>query len=139
MSRHAHIEGAVRFRRREEGNALVEFGLLLPFLLILLLGIIDWGHVHFARLTITNAAREGARVGVTRATPQVAEAEAEARAREYLVNSGIQGAEVRAAMHDTVQDGLTVTVTLPFRPLIGFVPTPDTLEVRSVMRWELAP
>lgn len=118
---------------------MVEFGLVLPFLLILLLGIIDWGHVHFARLTLVNAAREGARAGITRALIAEAEEHSEQRAQEYLANSGVQGAEIDAEMHRDFQYGLTVTITLPFEPLIGFVPTPRRLDAQSVMRWELAP
>ena len=131
--------GAVGYGSKEKGNAVVEFGLLLPFLLAILLGIFDWGYVHFARVTITNAAREGARAGCTRGLVHEAEAVAAQRALEYLSSSGVSGAQVEAAMHADFQNGLTVTVTLPFSPLIGFVPTPSTLSSRSVMRWELAP
>lgn len=49
--------------KRERGQALVELAMLLPILLIILLGIIDFGRVFYAYVTITNAAREGARYG----------------------------------------------------------------------------
>ena len=51
--------------RREDGVADVEFGLILPVLVLILLGIVDYGYAFMVKLTLTNAAREGARVGVT--------------------------------------------------------------------------
>lgn len=52
-------------RRRELGQDLVEMALLLPLLLALTFGIIDFGRVIFSYSTIANAAREGARFAVT--------------------------------------------------------------------------
>jgi len=49
--------------RREKGQSLVELAIILPFLLMILLGIIDFGRVFYAYVTITNASREGARYG----------------------------------------------------------------------------
>jgi Flp pilus assembly protein TadG len=50
----------------EKGAALVEFALVLPLLLILLFGIIEFGFFIFNKSVITNASREGARAGVVR-------------------------------------------------------------------------
>lgn len=48
-------------RRSQRGQSLVEFALVLPILLILLLGIVDFGMGLRAYVTLTNATREGAR------------------------------------------------------------------------------
>ena len=48
-------------RNRERGAAAVEFALVLPILIMLIFGIIDFGRMLNARITITEAAREGAR------------------------------------------------------------------------------
>ncbi|MDH6182295.1 Flp pilus assembly protein TadG [Microbacteriaceae bacterium SG_E_30_P1] len=45
----------------ESGAAAVEFALVLPVLLIVLLGIIEFGAAYNAQLLLTNAAREAAR------------------------------------------------------------------------------
>lgn len=45
----------------EEGAAAVEMALVLPLLLLLLFGIIDFGRALNAQITVTEAAREGAR------------------------------------------------------------------------------
>ena len=47
---------------RDRGVAAVEFALLLPMLLLLIFGIIDFGRALNAQITLTQAAREGARI-----------------------------------------------------------------------------
>ena len=51
----------VRHRRSERGAAAVEMALFLPILLFLVFGIIDFGRMLNAQITLTEAAREGAR------------------------------------------------------------------------------
>lgn len=51
-----------RFDNR--GQALVEFALLLPVVMMLLLGIVEFGRAWQAKQTLTDAAREGARIAV---------------------------------------------------------------------------
>jgi Flp pilus assembly protein TadG len=48
--------------RSDRGAAAVEFALLLPLLVLLVFGMIDFGRAINAQITITQAAREGARV-----------------------------------------------------------------------------
>ncbi|MHB0875764.1 MAG: TadE family protein [Anaerolineae bacterium] len=45
------------------GQSLVEMALVLPLLLLLVFGIIEFGRVFNAYIIVTNAAREGARCG----------------------------------------------------------------------------
>ncbi len=49
--------------KKRRGIALVEFALVIPFLLTMLIGIAEFGYVVRTNLTISNAAREGARTG----------------------------------------------------------------------------
>ena len=51
----------------ERGQSLAEFVLVLPIFLILVFAIIDFGLGFHAWLTVTNSAREGARLGSVRA------------------------------------------------------------------------
>jgi hypothetical protein len=51
-------------RRDQEGAAAVEFALLLPLLILLLFGMIEFGLAFNARIQATNAAREAARRAV---------------------------------------------------------------------------
>ena len=54
-----------RRRNRQSGQSLVEFALVLPVFLLILAGIIDMGFMFYSRITVINAAREGARSAVT--------------------------------------------------------------------------
>ena len=52
-----------RLRRGERGASAVEFALIIPLLVMLLLGTITAGLVYADHVSLTNAAREGARYG----------------------------------------------------------------------------
>lgn len=52
---------ALPLRHPQRGQSLVELALVLPIVLWLLLGIVDFGRVYFVHVASTNAAREGAR------------------------------------------------------------------------------
>jgi Flp pilus assembly protein TadG len=47
--------------KKEEGAAAVEFALILPVLLLILIGIIEFSRAFNAQLSLNQAAREGAR------------------------------------------------------------------------------
>ncbi|WP_409226786.1 TadE/TadG family type IV pilus assembly protein [Gudongella sp. SC589] len=53
-----------KFKRDEQGQSLVEFALILPVLLLLLMGIIQSGIIYGGYVAVSNAAREGARIGI---------------------------------------------------------------------------
>ena len=53
-----------RRRRRRSGQALVEFALVFPIFMLVLAGILDFGFMLYNRMTIINAAREGAHSGI---------------------------------------------------------------------------
>ena len=48
-------------RRRSEGQALVEFVLLFPLVLVIILFVIEFGFALYTHITVNSAAREGAR------------------------------------------------------------------------------
>jgi Flp pilus assembly protein TadG len=51
-----------RADRQRHGQSLVEFALILPLFVLLIVGVFDLGRAFFAYIAISNAAREGARV-----------------------------------------------------------------------------
>jgi Flp pilus assembly protein TadG len=55
-------------RRGTRGQSLVEFALVLPIFLLLLFGVIDGGRVIFMHTTLSQAAREAARVASVEAS-----------------------------------------------------------------------
>jgi hypothetical protein len=72
------------YLKREEGAAAVEFALLLPLLLLILFGIIEFGLVLYNQEVITNASREGARLGIVARSPRYTKAEIEDAVKNYL-------------------------------------------------------
>jgi len=50
-----------RIRRDDRGAVMVEFAIVLPVLLLILLGIVEFGRAYNAQVSIQAAAREGAR------------------------------------------------------------------------------
>ena len=58
-------EATRRARRRQRGQAMVEFALILPLFLVVLFLAVDFGVGLSRWAVVTNATREGARLGVT--------------------------------------------------------------------------
>jgi Flp pilus assembly protein TadG len=64
----AHHHGApTRRQRGERGSSAVEFALVVPVLLLLVFGIINFGLVMAQKASLSNAARAGARYGTVNA------------------------------------------------------------------------
>ena len=104
--------------RRQQGAELVEFAFVLPLLLFLIAGIIDFGFLFQGYEVITNAAREGARVGVL---PGYADADIQSRVASYVTTSGLTGTATATVAHRSVPTGtgpnvsvVDVTVTYPY-------------------------
>src|SRR5512141_472586 len=87
-------EGDVMTRMRrlladERGTALLETAMTLPLLLLVSVGIFEFGRAYQTWQVLTNAAREGARVAVLPNPPAGA---AEARVRSYLTSGQLSNA-----------------------------------------------
>lgn len=95
--------------KHARGAAAVEFALVLPVLMLLCLGAIEWGFHFFQREIVVNAAREGARAGSIADTNPASVAVT--RALEYLTVAGISGCNVPPP--DPVIESVRVTVDCP--------------------------
>jgi Flp pilus assembly protein TadG len=87
----------------ERGAALVEFALVVPLLMAVLLGIFTGGVAYFQKLTIVEAVREGARYGAAYLTgtgaAELASWEAAVKARVSEAAGGtLSGSEVCAKL-----------------------------------------
>lgn len=109
-------------RVNRRGQGLVEFALVLPLFLVLLIGIAELGRAWMVRNLLTGAAREAVRIAAV-APPAGSQAAAIARANAILSSGGITGATVQVNDDGTPFGTVTVTVNYTF-PLVvaGFVP-----------------
>ena len=110
---------------RQEGQSLVEFAIVAPVLVLLLLGIVEFGLILYNQHVITNASREGARYGIVVDTPRRSDesiqAVVEAYCADNLVTFGSGGSPNTTVTHDTGQsfgDDLTVEVTYHYDFLV---------------------
>jgi len=72
--------------RSERGAELIEFALVFPVLLLVVLGIVDFGFLFQRMEVVTNAAREGARMAVL---PGYTQADVESRVCNYILTGGV--------------------------------------------------
>ena len=129
----------------ERGAVAAEFAILLPVLLIILFGIIEFGMIMYGRELVTNAAREGARAGIVQGPPKRTGGEIIAIANNFLTGTGVNPADVTftsAGEGLTNPNMLTVTATynynflVPVIPVLVGIPNPLVITTQVVMRHE---
>jgi hypothetical protein len=134
----------------DRGAELIEFAMVLPMFLVIFAAMIDFGFLFQRYEAVTNAAREGARVGVL---PSYSTTDVQSRVNSYLTASGLTSASAVTTVtfcDTTLPNGLVVPfvkvlVTYPssfifmgpFAGLIGgAAPGAVSLRAQSVMRVE---
>jgi Flp pilus assembly protein TadG len=130
---------------RRHAAAAVEFAVVAPIFLIMITGIMELGRAIQVRQLVTNASREGARIGgydTTTSASTVTTA-----VNSYLSNVGISGATTTVSPNppSLASDGqsISVTVSIPFNN-VSYLPSPlylggQTLQATTVMCREPAP
>lgn len=131
-------------RRKRRGAAAVEFALVAPVFFLLVFGMIEFGRAIMVQQVLTNAAREGARVGVLD-SPTPTAGQVSSTVTTYLQNAGISGATVTMNPTEPTTAGygqpVTVTVQVPFSS-VTWLPSPmflgsnTHLTASAVMRRE---
>lgn len=115
------------------GQGLVEFAIILPLVLLILIGVLDLGRLSFAAITVTNAAREGARYGA--ANPG-ATAAITARAKNEAYGSLIAPEQLIVSAPTYPQgcalgNPIQVTVTYNFQFITTYVFGGGTIPLRA--------
>lgn len=128
-------------RRERQGTAAVEFAIVAPVFLLLVFAIVEYGRMVMVEQTLTNAAREGARLGIIDGSST---ANVEARVANYLQAAKLTGHTTTVATlppegSDT-GDRISVTVSIPYSQ-VSWLPVPmylggSTLSSTAVMRRE---
>ncbi|MGH7258054.1 MAG: TadE/TadG family type IV pilus assembly protein, partial [Nitrospiraceae bacterium] len=126
----------------ERGAAAVEFAILLPVLMLILFGIIEFGMVMYSREIITNASREGARTGIVQATAKPTAGQIQTVVTNYLTGTGIDPNQVTINITGVglaAPNTLTVTVAYPYNffvPALLGLGNSINLTGQTVMRHE---
>ncbi len=125
-----------------KGAAALEFAIILPLLVILVFGIIDFGLLLYNKQVITNASREGARAGIARSPVSIEDVVANYCRNRLFPDGSMPSAVTVSGRNGTFQSDLTVTVTyvhhFMFAGIIGLSPT-ITIIGRTVMKMEPVP
>jgi Flp pilus assembly protein TadG len=111
------VSRAALFRRSDEGQAVVEFALVVPVLLLLVLGVFEFGRAWSAHQAVTDAAREGARLAVI-ADPAVTEDSVRKVVRNALSGASLNGelAQIElAGVDDPTGEPARVAVRYPYQ------------------------
>ena len=116
-----------RGARHRRGQTMVEFALILPVLLLIIAGIIDFARAYMVVQVLTNAAMEGARVGIL---PGRTQAQVQAAVNQVLGTSSLTGVSVISGANPGTPPGtpVQVTVTTQFQYMLGTI-IPDNLGV----------
>lgn len=114
--------------KKLKGTSMVEFALTLPILMLLIVGIIEFGVIAYNKAVITNASREGARYGVVFRSPSYATTtEIETFTSDYCTGKLITFSAtpgnlvvtaVQSSSPPTFGDTLTVTVNYTYTDLV---------------------
>lgn len=135
--------------RKERGQALVEFSLVLPIFLAIILGMVDFGRVFFVYATASNSLRQAARaaelVGTDPNEPQYLDCQSIIEEAENIVFASIQPTVTveyfRAQLGDGVPDDVdnpadftcsrtgSNTFDLSDAPALGDLETGDILRI----------
>jgi len=143
-------ESMIGDSRQDRGASLVEFALVAPLLILLLLGMVEFGWLFAQNLDVRHGAREGARLAAVN-FPEGPEPNSGVRSdanRDALV-AEICGrmqtpanADVNITSTGAVSDAATVIVTTPGETLTGFIdfliPSPLNLNSTVQIRLEQA-
>ncbi|MCF4122814.1 pilus assembly protein [Antribacter sp. KLBMP9083] len=118
---------------RERGAAAVEFALVLPLLLTLVIGIAELGRVYHIQTSLSGAAREGVRVMALQNDAADARDTVQDAAAHLAVTDD-QISVTPTACTDASAQTATVTVTYPVQLLFGLLGSSITLTGKGTMR-----
>ncbi len=121
----------MRRLQSERGAAAVEFALVVPLLLILLLGIVEFGRVFNTQLQLTHAARESVRVMAIQKQP--AAARSAGIASVSGLNPALTAGNISVGSCTNTTD-VTVTITYSVSLLSGLFADVVPLTGKAVMR-----
>jgi Flp pilus assembly protein TadG len=142
------VKRLVQKIKNQRGAALVEFAIVLPLLLVLVFGMIEFSIMFYDKAVITNASREGARAGIVYDFPnRIPESEISSTVSTYcsgrLITFGSANPANTTISGTCVNAGDTITVTVSYLydylvlpAFIQALAGPVTLSAATAMRCE---
>ena len=124
----------MRSRHDDRGAAVVEFALVAPLLLMMVLGIAEFGRAYHVQTTLSQAAREGVREMALKNDPAGAVAATKAAAPTLTLTNITVTPSSCIASGTTPAATATVTVTYPLAFTTKLFGSGKTLTGRGVMR-----
>ena len=125
-----------KLSRSTWGQALVEFALIVPLLILIVMGIIEFGRLWMTMITLSGAAREGARLAAVTAPDH----DAVETAVENVLSAAGLGPGTITVSGPNAQNDVAVTVEITYTVVTGSIlPGFDgdlQLARSAVMRWE---
>lgn len=109
-----------KLKKSQCGQAMVEFALVLPILLILVGGIIDFGWLYYNKIALNNAAREGARYA---AIHYNISADWKTKSVELMNSSYVGSTGATAVVEDPANSQIKASVTADVPILTGVAST----------------
>ncbi|MDA3835897.1 MAG: TadE/TadG family type IV pilus assembly protein [Spirochaetales bacterium] len=122
----------------ERGASVIEFTLVLPILLMLLFGAIEFGFIFYNQAMLTNACREGARAGIVLQLDgtRLTDTEIEEIVVNYLTRDGKL---ILLNFDDSTDADLEVDVTPPDLPDLPAFPNDLKVEVTYPYKFLFVP
>jgi len=99
-----------RIIKSEKGASAVEFAIILPILIILVFGIVEFGIAYNNYIALTHAAREGARLAAVNMDEILGIEEFENRIKESAPSVSIESITL-SGQDGNIGDSVAVTVT----------------------------
>lgn len=106
----------------EAGDALVEFALVLSVLMLVLMGIFDFGRAFYANSALTNAARDGARYAIIHYTDPTWSSDTTQKVRASII--GLDQGSSTLFITPTIssdQSRVTVQIDYKFYAVTGYI------------------
>jgi Flp pilus assembly protein TadG len=131
------VRALTKLSRDTRGQALVEFALVLPLVILLLMAIFEFGSIFHSYLVITNASRDGARIGIVGEYTD----EEDLKQKVKDMCAALDQSEITVDVNsDSVLRRMQVQVTYkvhPFTPVLSAIlPDPVVLKSKTTMRIE---
>jgi len=98
------VTGRISALQNRGGQALAEFALVLPLVLLFIAGIVEMGRAWNIKQAVTDAAREGARYTVVQDDAITSPSQVEAKVRERLALASVDSADATVTISSSDPD-----------------------------------